>query len=217
MPRTIHADTLAHLRQRQTSVIDMVYLDILGDPVRVHSDIGSFQWDGHTWEGIGAVGAIDEVEEDDSLDAETFGIGMRFAGRSAPVMLSAIRSSNQRGRQAIVYKAARDMVTGELIGEPVIIQDGEMQEVSANVGIDGGTAVVTVLDGRALDNRSIPDAMSNESQQGRYPGDLSLKFMDDVVLFNDFWGPGGPKSKPDAGAGQSVSGIQGLASIRPHR
>ena len=193
MPRDVNAATLAHLAQRQTSVIQMVYLDILGDPVRVHSDVGSFPWGGQAWLGIGAIGSIDAIREDESLEANTTRLGMRFAGERAPIMVAAARSSNHVNRQAVIYYAARDMVTGDLIGDPVVALDGEMQTLRFAAGIDGdGAAVLEVTDGRSADNRSVVQNFSNADQQERHPGDLGSKFMEDALLFNEHWGPGGP-------------------------
>ena len=211
MPRQIDAQTLAHLRQKQTSVIQMIFLDFTPDPLYIHSDVGPLQWDTNTWLGMGGLGAFVQVEEDDSLGANETIIAINPLAADIPNLVNEARTANYTGRQAIVYAAARDLVTGTLIGDPIIVIDGEMQELSFDSGIDTARAQLTIIDGRSSDNRSIAQNYSDAHQQIRRPGDLFLAFQARSASFNETWGPGGPS------ANQAFTNQQGGGSTPRYR
>ena len=194
MPREINSATIAHLQQKQTSVIQMIALDFTPDPVYVHSDVGTIEWDNKEWLGVGALGAFTEVTEDDSLDANETTVGLSIITRGFEDLVNEARTSNYIGRQAIIYGAARDLITGELIGAPIIVIDGEMQSLNFDVGIDAASAALTIIDGRSSDNRSYAQNYSDAHQQRRHAGDRFLSFMANTASFNEHWGPGGPSA-----------------------
>ena len=195
MPRGTNPRLVAHLARKQTSIITMVSLDIRNDPAYLHTDIGSFAWNGKTWIGVGLLGEAPAIQEDDSLDAKETVLTLRMTGPESIDFVSSARNAEHEGRDAVVYAAARDMVTGNLIGEPQGLIEGTMQKMTFDVGDEVAVASVHLVDVRSLLNRTISENMSNEHQQRRHTGDLALSFMARSASFNETWGPGGPPAR----------------------
>ena len=193
----------------------MLYMDVVGDPAYLHTDVGPLEWNSQTWVGVGSFAIPGPVREDESLDANETQVGLRFASRDAAISVAAARSTNHRGRRAIYYAAARDLVSGALVGNPVILLDGEMQSLDFEAGREGGTTVLTILDGRSDDDRTIHEHFSNVHFQERHTGDLAAKFMDDAVLFRETWGPGGPSANQTyTGGSGTPTGVPGVSATR---
>ena len=188
---------LEHLRNRQTSIIAMVHLDVGTDPVYAHTDIGDIEYLGDTYKGVGAMGGIDVIREDESLSPNSTSVWLRFGDDGIPDVFQRARGLDHKGRTATIYAAARDMVTGELVGNgPVVVLRGKMQQVKTEAGLGTGTVAVDIVDDRYVYERNLAENISNEAQQRRQPDDLFFAFQSDAANFNEKWGPGGPPANP---------------------
>ena len=175
----------------------MLELDIDTDPVYVHTDIGDISWNGHVWKGVGALGAIEGVKEDASMQPNSIDAGLRIGADGIADLVAQSRNLHHEGRLGALYFAARDLVTGELVGNgPVKFSEGSMQQIQFKAGLYDGTASVEIVDERYVFDRTIAENISNEHQQRRHPGDLGQSFMPDVVNFRETWGPDGPRANP---------------------
>ena len=236
MPRPIHADMLAHLRQKQTYLINLVHLDFRNDPVYIHTDIGTINWDGHDWVGIGLLGAIDSIKEDDSLEPDSKTLSMRIFRNDVVDLRRAASVSEHLLRDAKIWLTARDAITGEILNDPLVLFDGEMHGIEFDVGVEKGTASLTLVDDRVLDNRSLAQNLSDAHQQKRYQDwkkeqvtggtltqdesdelgeDLIFKHMAAAAIFDERWGPEGPdanKNHTSGGGKDPASSVSPRAS-----
>lgn len=211
MTRGVDTTLAKHLAAKQTSVIDMVFLDLMPSPVYLHNDIGSISHDGNSWIGVGAIGGISDMTEDEELESQDTELVLRL-DRNSPslpdIAKVAATPNLYRNRRCIIYKAARDLVTGKLIGTPQLIVSGFMERFEIVHGVDLAEATLRIVDARVEGDRTPNLVWSNADRQTerdgyvRASGRIGLKFMADVVDFNATWGPGGPAAKRTEGRGR---------------
>ena len=143
------ADALkTHLDQQVVHVFHIVWLNFAGDPTYLHSDIGGIQLDlglpapsngMQTYQGIGDLGEIEGIDEDADLSPDTYTLALSGVNSS---LVAHARSTNHLGREGRLWMAARDLVTGAVVGTPVPLIFGDLDTMRLQGG--GGTAVIAI-------------------------------------------------------------------------
>lgn len=204
MPRVISAGTLRRLDNpdpAQVRLFNMAFLDLETQPLRLHNDVGAFEWNGGTWTGLGDMGNVTEVVEDGQLAPGRFNLSLN--GLKSEWIVDT-RSERHIGRRCDVYLAAMEIATGQPSGDPLLIVRGVMQAVSMNVWDESAALSLRVEDQRALLQRDPGIWFSNEGQQTRRPGDTFFSLMEDTPRVRLQWGERG--ANPYSGAGAPGAG-----------
>ena len=194
MARPTDATRQAALDKDQVHAIGMVYLGLSPSPLYLHTDMGDFAWNGHTWQGVGGLGSIEPLVDDQNPNPNLIRLGLRYVSNdSSPLVAATVRDKDAwKGHDAEIYYAAMDYVTGELQGAPSRRKKGYIQSI--NINPEDGMAVVSIIDGRIDMGRTMGYMFSNAEQQERHPGDFALKWMADAVVFDKRLGPDGPRA-----------------------
>jgi len=194
----------SELGQEAITLLPIVELDIVDDPVYAWGGIGALSWNGKTWLGVGNMGEIGAIQADakgsiPSLDVSLLGI--------ESTVLAAATAQKYRGRSGRVWLACFDekMV---MVDEPALYFAGEISTMTL---IDGGERRIRVMiDSRmAILKQSKPRYRTDEDQQRSHPGDLFFNFTPAVINKTIYWGlkaasstisrGGGARSVDDAG------------------
>ena len=201
--RALSPELRAHTEQIVTSIFNMAELHFGGppsepggqptdiEPLRVHNDIGTITWDGHDWLGVGDLGTVSLLTEDDELRpgrAEVLLNGLK------PEHIAIARDELHITRPAIIYTAARNIVTGTLDGDPVATIIGNMDVMSATLGPRDGSIQLAIDDERSTFIRTAGQLFSNAQQQLRRRGDLFWRFSNRQITYDVRWGPQGQRS-----------------------
>lgn len=184
------------------------YFDFQSGPVRVWTGIGPKAWDGHTWQGLGALGEISPIEE--SADIKANGVTFQLSGVPS-ALIATVLGDNYSGRPVKVWVAALNSARG-VVADPYMIFSGRMD----NVEIDEGpvTSVIRVnAESRLVDlQRSKEWRYTHEAQQLHFPGDRGLEFMATAASTPFLWG-----DKPVATAASGVTPQQIASQMRTSR
>ena len=152
--------------------------------VYMWSGLGSVDWNGHTWIGIGSL--LGFTTPEDSSNVEAKGITLTLSGLD-PTLLPAALNDIILGLPVTVYLALYDS-TNTLIDTPVIAWAGRMDQPTFDVST---TEVVLAIncENRLIDmNISVERRYTTEDQQMDWPGDLGFQFVDGLQETTLFWG-----------------------------
>lgn len=184
MPRTLSADFLAAIESSGVRPAIFVEANFTSGPLYAWTGLGSIDWNGHTWLGVGSLGSISTIEEGADVNAKGITIGLSGID---PTILTGVVSEFRTGLPVTVYFGLFD-ADMTLIADPVISFQGRMDQPTLNV--DGQSASISInCENRLLDmNVSVERRYTNEDQQLDYPGDRGFEFVNSIQEVAVNWG-----------------------------
>lgn len=181
MSRGVHPDMTAALAAGGYHPAVLVFADWPGDPLRVHSGVGTLSWDGHGWIGIGVHGMGGRI----TLPGEAQGMasteGQAVLG-GLPEDIDALLATDARGVDVRVWFALTTLRAGTvLLAPPVLAWAGYIDGMDdAEDGTDGREVkrrVTVALVSRAS-QRLAPSAYhTDEDQRAEYPDDTAGRWL----------------------------------------
>lgn len=180
MTRGVHPDMIAALAAGGYHTAVLVYVDWPGGAVRVHSGIGTLDWDGHDWIGIGVhgMGGRISVPGDDMGIASTEG---QASLGGLPEDIDAIYAAESRGVVVEVWCGLTTARAGTVLLAPPVLGwagyiDGMGDEEAAD-GVDRRRIVAARLASRASQRLTASAYHTDEDQQAAYPGDTAGRWL----------------------------------------
>jgi len=191
----------AELGKDAITLLPIVELDIINDPVYAWGGIGALSWNGKTWLGVGNMGEIGAIQADakgsiPSLDISLLGI--------EPNILGSATAQKYRGRSGRVWLACFDENMA-MVGVPALYFAGEISTMSL---IDAADRRIKVLiDSRmAILKQNKPRYRTDEDQQRRVSGDLFFNFTPAVINKTIYWGLKAPSGTVSSAQGNGYMG-----------
>lgn len=184
MPRSLSEDQLAALTSSRLLPALFVTATFRTGPIYVWTGYGSITWGGHTWLGVGTLGAVSVIEEGATVEAK--GITLTLSAID-PTLLADVLTEFQLGAPVAVYLGLfSDGRT--LIGTPVCAWAGSMDQPTIDVAAE--SAVISInCENKLLDlNIPVYRRYTNEDQQLDYPGDRGLEFVNGIQETTIYWG-----------------------------
>lgn len=182
MNRNIDSGTVAAVSGGHVPYLFFVQMDF-STPLRVCSAGYDILWNGYTWLGLGALGGLEPIEEQASMEA----IGARLTLTGIPTEVIAISLGEKyQGKSCqIWFTPLRDDL--QMLLTPVRLFSGRMDTMDSEVG---ETATITVTAESRMVSWDKPRVRryNNEDQQSRYPGDRGFEFVAQMVERNLSWG-----------------------------
>lgn len=182
MTRAIDGSTAGALAAGHVPYLFFVQLDFT-QPLRVCSAGYNVDWNGFSWLGLGALGAIDPIQEQASLEA----IGVRLTLSGVPSEMIAIALAEQyQGKSCQIWFAPlrEDL---QLLSQPIRLFAGRMDTMDAEVG-DTATITLSAESRMVAWDRPKTRRYNHEDQISRYPGDLGFIYVSQMVERNLSWG-----------------------------
>ncbi|MGT2429240.1 hypothetical protein ACU4HD_11930 [Cupriavidus basilensis] len=182
MTRALDGGTVAAVTGGHVPYLFFVQLDF-SQPLRVCSAGYSVDWNGSTWLGIGALGNIEPIQEQASLEAT----GVRLTLSGVPSEYVAIMLAEQyQGRPCQIWFAPlrEDL---QMAVQPSRLFSGRMDVPSIEVG-DSATITVSAESRMVTWDRAKVRRYNNEDQQSRYQGDRGFEFVPQMVEKQLMWG-----------------------------
>ncbi len=183
MTRSIDAGQIAAIGAPHFSGIAFVELDFT-TALRLSTLPYAYPWNGYTWVGAGNLGSISPVGENSDLQAQ--GVTLSLAGID-PSLISTALSEQYQGKGCQIWFAPLNPDNGQLIGTPIRIFNGRIDTMNIEVG---DTATITLTGESKLVDffRARTARFNNADQQQRYPADLGLQYVDQMVEKTIVWG-----------------------------
>jgi hypothetical protein len=156
---------------------------------------GDLTFGGDTYQGVGDLGGVDNVEE--TMDIRANGATVTLSGIPSSLLAIALAEPYQ-GRPATLYLAALNLTTGALIADPYPILSGRMDVMSIEEGADTATISLTVENNLIELTRSKERRYTHEDQQIDFPGDLGLEYVAGIQEKPLNWGVSSPAAATSA-------------------
>lgn len=170
MPRTLHADVITALDSdnlRWIALAELVFDEVT---LRFCTRLASFTVGANTYTGLGSIGSISSISENNSLDPSTCTLTLSTIDTG---VLATLANYEHINRKARVFFALLDE-DDALIGEPILFFDGSMDEIDLAYGRNS-RATIKLKDRLADWDRKQSERWSHEEQQALYPGDRGFE------------------------------------------
>ena len=182
MGRNFDAETLSASKESTVFPVYLVKLNF-DTPVYVHSDYGDIVYDGNTYVGVGDLGQIDPVNENNEMRVES--VNLTLSGVNNAIV-SEIISTSYQGKKAEIFIGFRDMDSNELLAPKRIFNgliDNTKYDMSEQV-------IITVTCTRVFTSweRSEYQRYNHATQQFFYHGDLGFEYQDELKTKEIYWG-----------------------------
>lgn len=180
------ADTLM-LDQSTASSNHPIYfvkLEFDSADVNLHSGHGDIIFNGDTYTGAGAIGAISGIEETVELGRSPVTLTM---GGLPTTLIAALLNEQSQGRKATIYLGYMNMTTYKLVENPVIIHRGLMDTPDFNQDKELSISLKVESRFAQWDNPKVR-RFTNEDQKSRYPTDTGFQFVETSVEKAIYWG-----------------------------
>lgn len=171
--RAIAESALEQLQGRVIWPAIALHLDYPPAPVRAWSGIGTIQYDGHNWLGVGSLGEIEGFEEVDdikstSIKASLINIPDKEFSESASLPL--------RGHPLSVHLLLFDPDFGTIVSG-FRLWRGFVDSVAAFIEPGSSGLAITGASDMAVIRKSPGLLYDSESQKALYSDDTSLRFV----------------------------------------
>lgn len=201
-PRTLGAGVATAITEEVGEFVHLIQLEFASGTVYLSTGTVDLDWNGETWQAVGGALVIGAVEETGDWKAQ--GVELRLSGVDQTI-LSALLTSEFRGREARIYRAHLDSATGDVITDPVLLFQGvQLDPYSAEEerGRTGNTvSIKTRLSGQISVSRSV-GVWSNTTVHGHYfPGDTFFQHASSLGNKKIYWGSPFPSSVRGGGGG----------------
>lgn len=160
-----------------------VELDFAGGFVRINGSPADITIDGHTFVGVGGLGAISTVEE--SSELRSYDLTVQLSGVPADSVALALTETYQ-GRAGTVWEVPLDPTTGLPVADPIVIFRGRMDTLDVNLG-PSATVSVTLQNRLADWERPNNSRYTDEDQKRLFSFDRGLELVPSTVEKQIVW------------------------------
>lgn len=153
----------------------VVFVEMLFDSgaLRVCTAGYNLTWNSQSWQGVGQMGAIEEVKEGEG--GEVTGLAFAISGVPSAHIALALGENYQR-RVVNVYVGFLDLPSHAIIADPVLEWSGLLDTMA--VVDEGTTSTIRVTAENELYDFARPSPLywTDEDQRKLYPTDTGLRF-----------------------------------------
>ena len=159
------------------------------------SGVGSIVWNGQTWQGVGAFGAIGDVVESEEIAVNGMQLSLQgipytdLNGAAVDPVEQAL-SECQQSNPVILYFGLFDNAAGALVVDPVIAFSGRMDKIQIEEGAETVTITMNVEPQRVDINRDRDRRYADQDQRLNYPTDSGFKQVTDLMSWSGAMGVG---------------------------
>jgi len=180
---TTNATELAKPNIRIFVAVD---LDFASGHVRAHDGVGTINFGGNTYDGIGRFGGIDIAEESISVVAKP--VTLTISGVDSFLVATAITEQYQ-GRTATIYLGLLDLDTQQLLDTPETLWEGRMDVMTVQLGPESGSIKLNCEHRLRREPRIA--RYTDADQQLAYSGDVFFNLIGKIQSFKGTWGAKG--------------------------
>lgn len=158
-------------------IVALARIDHPDGMVWVWTGIGTLQYDGQQWQGLGILGTVMPLSA--SMETVITDFELRLAG--VPAEATELLNANVRGRPAEIWLATLDKHM-DVVPDPVLVGNGVMDFQTLEVSDDGDCVIaITIIGGLWTLDQALNQAWTTEEQIKIYPGDTGLDYIPSLV------------------------------------
>ena len=188
-----------------THIFFAVDLDFEGDPFRAHQDVGDITIGGNVFTGVGDLGEVGEIDENQSLRPDK--LSLKMNGLNDELVAKA-RATAHQGRACTIYICGRDVVDGTLL-EAHELWRGFMDTMPIQRAGGQSLLNLTLADERHLFDLPLGLTFSPQWYQQISSTSTALNRVSRWTEAELDWGPDGVDNQSGGGAGGGFTGIPG--------
>ena len=174
---------LAAAAATTVGLITFVDLDIPGDRLRLHDNVGTITWGGYDWTGLGQYGGIEAVSE--SLEVIAQPVRLTLSGVEAQYITDAM-TTQYHGQAVTVYIGMFSTSTMALVDTPEEDWSGFMDVMK--IELDQGSAVIRLDCEHRLRRQPFAVRYTDEDQRRLYAGDIFFDKLHLIPQYRSKWG-----------------------------
>ena len=184
MARSLTAAALAETQAAQLSPILLFKAQFTSGYVYLWSGMGDLTWDGQTWQGIGVLGGVSEIEE--TTDIKANGIRVSLSGVPSN-MISIALAEVRQNKPCFVYIGFLS-ASGTIIIDPYQLFAGRLDVPEINDSAD--TAVLTITaENRLIDlDKARMRYYTDADLKIDYPTDKGFEYVSAIQDIEIEWG-----------------------------
>lgn len=182
------SDTLLNaMEQPNVSLVLAAEIDFPSGVTRVHTGTGVVVINGQTFLGVGTLGDVGSVTEENSTSSSTMSMALSGLDMS---LVGETLNEEVIGRNVVCYIAVMN-VQGNVIAANILFE-GFITDTALQAGQQNALSYV-ISNVFERWSQGLPDRYTDESQQRLYPGDRFFRYIAQMAERSIFWG-----SKKDA-------------------
>jgi len=183
--RQLTDEMLAQLSAGHMSPCFFVSIEFANSTEYLWSGLGPIDWNGHRWLGVGALGRISAVVEQNELQAQN--ITLSLSGVRSDQLHEAIEECRlNKPVRVWLGSLLNDGVT--VIVDPSQIFTGFTDVPTINEGTDESVINITVENRLVILQNSCSRRYTNEDQKLDYPTDKGFEYVAAIQNWNGKWG-----------------------------
>ena len=162
----------------------LVEMDFLSGPLYIWSGMGTLNWNGDAFLGVGSFGSISIVEEGNTVQAR--GITLGLSGIDSSLLAGALQELSQE-LPVTVWMGLFDSSLA-LIPDPLVIWAGFTDQPT--IAVSGETATISLNCESKLLSMNVPAdrRLTQDDANLLNPGDLAFIFTSSIQQQNVYWG-----------------------------
>ncbi|QXV79530.1 hypothetical protein bas21_0018 [Escherichia phage GottfriedDienst] len=182
------SDTLLDaMEQSNVSLVLAAEIDFPSGVTRVHTGTGVVVINGQTFLGVGTLGDVGSVTEENSTSSSTMSMALSGLDMS---LVGETLNEEVIGRNVVCYIAVMNE-QGNVIAANILFE-GFITDTALQAGQQNALSYV-ISNVFERWSQGLPDRYTDESQQRLYPGDRFFRYIAQMAERSIFWG-----SKKDA-------------------
>ncbi|WZL04061.1 tail protein [Escherichia phage KS_A3] len=182
------SDTLLDaMEQTNVSLVLAAEIDFPSGVTRVHTGTGVVVINGQTFLGVGTLGDVGSVTEENSTSSSTMSMALSGLDMS---LVGETLNEEVIGRNVVCYIAVMND-QGNVIAANILFE-GFITDTALQAGQQNALSYV-ISNVFERWSQGLPDRYTDESQQRLYPGDRFFRYIAQMAERSIFWG-----SKKDA-------------------
>ena len=172
------------LASENCPMLVLVELDFAGGTVQCCNAGYSFDWNGHTWLGLGQVGSINAIQE--GKDLQMYGCVLNLTGIDSSLVSLSLDPTEYQGRMATIWLAPLDS-SYQILADPIITFQGIMDVMPITMG---DTATISLsIESKLIDwERPRARRYNHEDQISEFPEDMGMQYIPQMVEKELVWG-----------------------------
>lgn len=180
-------DLLSAMEQPNVALVLAAEIDFPSGITRVHTGTGTVIINGQTFLGVGTLGDVGSVTEENSTSSSTMSMALSGLDMS---LVGETLNEEVIGRNVICYLAVMND-QGVVTGTNVLFE-GFITDTALQAGQQNALSYV-IANVFERWSQGLPDRYTDESQQRLHPGDRFFRYVAQMAERSIFWG-----SKKDA-------------------
>lgn len=180
-------DLLSAMEQPNVALVLAAEIDFPSGVTRVHTGTGTVIINGQTFLGVGNLGDVGSVTEENSTSSSTMSMALSGLDMS---LVGETLNEEVIGCNVVCYLAVMNN-QGVVTGANVLFE-GFITDTSLQAGQQNALSYV-IANVFERWSQGLPDRYTDESQQRLYPGDRFFRYVAQMAERSIFWG-----SKKDA-------------------